>query len=411
MHVLVVASEEFVPPDNPTSGIFERDQALALLRQGVRVGVLSVKAPFPLWPAVKRLARDAATFSGDVRRSARELERSVAGLRSRAPRITQEAGLVVCHATDLRTNFTDIEVETAARAEVLDACFKTYAGAEGVPDVVHVHNALSGGTFAAALAADRGVPFVVTEHSSAFARSAMSDAARDAVAAIYAAARVRIVVSPSLGETLTTLGLGTEWNCIPNVIAPELVAANATSAPPGPTTFLNVGSLDANKDQRGLLRAFGIAMARSKDEIRLRIVGEGPDREDLAADIHALGIARHVTLVGHIPREQVAEEMRNAHALVIASRVETFGAVAIEALAAGRPVIATRSGGPEFIVDGTCGVLVPPGDPEAMAEALVVFTTTKRSYDARALRESAMSRFGPDAIGRKLVEVYEAVID
>lgn len=99
------------------------------------------------------------------------------------------------------------------------------------------------------------------------------------------------------------------------------------------------------------------------------IVGDGPDRPAVEAELRRLGLAGAVDLAGE--REDVAEILAASHVFVLSSRSEASPISVLEAMAAGLPVVASRVGGlPELVVDGETGLLVSPGDPEELATAL-----------------------------------------
>ncbi|MPN38158.1 N-acetyl-alpha-D-glucosaminyl L-malate synthase [bioreactor metagenome] len=118
-----------------------------------------------------------------------------------------------------------------------------------------------------------------------------------------------------------------------------------------------------------LLRAF--AMADVPDEVCLVVGGDGPEMaslRDLAAE---LGLGARVILPGRLSKAAVLGAMTDAALVVVPSRREAFGIVVLEAWACGTPVVASRSGGPDDLIqDGDCGLLVDPEDPAAMAQAI-----------------------------------------
>jgi len=105
--------------------------------------------------------------------------------------------------------------------------------------------------------------------------------------------------------------------------------------------------------------------------VALAIAGDGPDRRSLERAAHELGLNGRVTFLGAQPRERVLELFHAADASLLSSSWENFPHTVVEALAAGTPVIATAVGGvPEVVRDGENGLLVPPGDPAALAAAI-----------------------------------------
>jgi glycosyltransferase involved in cell wall biosynthesis len=131
---------------------------------------------------------------------------------------------------------------------------------------------------------------------------------------------------------------------------------------------LAVGQLAEHKGFDLLIRAFA-RVAAHYPAVDLVIAGEGPQRVSLQHVIAAHGLDGRVELVGRISSAEVASLMRGSHIVAMPSRAEAFGLVALEAMAAGRPVLATPVGGlPEF-ANTTVNRLVPP-DVELWATAL-----------------------------------------
>ena len=134
----------------------------------------------------------------------------------------------------------------------------------------------------------------------------------------------------------------------------------------GPTLAF-AGRLTAQKSLDVLVRGTRVS-ARA---CRSSIAGDGDERAPTAALVDRLGLAGRVRLLGPLDRSGVLELFAAADAAVLSSSWENFPHSVVEALAVGTPVIATRVGGvPEVVVDGENGLLVPPGDPTALADAV-----------------------------------------
>lgn len=133
------------------------------------------------------------------------------------------------------------------------------------------------------------------------------------------------------------------------------------------------------------------------------------ERERLERLAHELGIRDRVSFAGH--REDIPAVMRALDLFVLPSLYEPFGRVLIEAMAARRPIVASRAGGvPEIVLDGETGVLVPPGDPEALADAIadLVIDRAKAERLAAAGRARVEKHFSLEATVEGVLEAYEA---
>jgi len=133
------------------------------------------------------------------------------------------------------------------------------------------------------------------------------------------------------------------------------------------TVFLVVSYLMARKRVSDVIKAFAIVVSRRRD-VLLRIVGDGPAREELMALVRSLHLEDVCEFYGRVPHELIAEEYGRADVVVSASASETFGMSLLEAMASGLPVIsAVNDGSVGIIVDGETGFLVSVGDPNGMA--------------------------------------------
>jgi len=179
---------------------------------------------------------------------------------------------------------------------------------------------------------------------------------------------------------------------IPNpVVAPELqtLAASPVDHPwlitPGPPIILGVGAFRRSKDFPTLIRAF--ARIRGDRDLRLLILGRGRQRTKVEKLAEALGVRGDLSLPGFAVNPYAY--MAKASLLVLSSAWEGSPNVLVEALALGTPVVATdcRSGPREILQDGRYGPLVPVGDAEAMAAAIM--STLDAPLPAETLKVAA----------------------
>jgi glycosyltransferase involved in cell wall biosynthesis len=144
----------------------------------------------------------------------------------------------------------------------------------------------------------------------------------------------------------------------------------------GALRLVSIGRLIEFKGFQHLVNAASLLKTRGLD-VEVRIVGEGPWRGELEPHIEASGLGASFQLLGVRSQQQIKRELAGAHALVLPSIVDNKGAsdilptVITEAMACRLPVISTKLAGiPEMVVDGETGLLVEPGDDDALAEAI-----------------------------------------
>ena len=167
-----------------------------------------------------------------------------------------------------------------------------------------------------------------------------------------------------------------------------------------------IGRLDWMKDHASVIRALAI-LRRSLPGARLVIVGEGSDREALAALARELGVAEHVALVGH--QADVAQALGGMDLFVFATtQYEGLPNVLVEAMAARVPIVCTDVGPcREVLAGGTAGVLVPPRSPAALAAAAGALwrDPPRRHALVEVARRWAQARFTAEANGPALVRL------
>ncbi|MFB6247608.1 MAG: glycosyltransferase [Salinibacter sp.] len=217
-------------------------------------------------------------------------------------------------------------------------------------------------------------------------------------------------VSTSLRRAVVNHGLAPSSDV---TIHPNLAPAAFFRAPPSarpsspPFRLVTVARLSPQKNVGGLLDALA---TQTGAETTLTIVGDGPRRSELERRARALDLEDRVRFLGTLARAAVRRALWDAHALVLPSRHETFGVVLLEAMATGLPVLATASGGPEDLVTAETGLLVPPDDPEALAEGLSALRDRWPDFDAEAIRARTREQYGPTAFVRRTRGLYRRAL-
>jgi glycosyltransferase involved in cell wall biosynthesis len=255
-----------------------------------------------------------------------------------------------------------------------------------------------------------GVPFVIGEQSSEYLSGAYagSNAFRKAAHHfLFRRAAAVTAVSEHLAKALIVHGLCREAEVIPNVVP----GTERPLPPPGPEgSFLVVADLvDRTKNVSGVLRA--LHAARAKDpSLKLNVIGDGEDRAALQALAKELGLNGSVTFLGRMGQAEVMDHMARTGAAIVNSNVETFSVVTGEALALGRPVIATRCGGPQAFITPVNGVLIDTGDDAALSAAMLDLSAHAGRYDPARIRATVSDRFSPNAVGSAFLRVHQRLL-
>ncbi|WP_336027218.1 glycosyltransferase [Geodermatophilus sp. FMUSA9-8] len=295
------------------------------------------------------------------------------------------------------------------------------AGRRAPVDVVHAHQGedLASLPLARLAARVHGVPLVVTLHCSVghtltgrgprvrllravggwIERSTLRRA--DAVVVLTGRTAAAVLQDGVAADRLST---------IPSGFDPALFTGDGGDVFPGtPRPRIGyVGRLAPQKDPATLVRAFG----RMREEASLVVVGDGPDRalvHRLAAESPAAG---RITLAGFVEHARVPAVLASLDLLVLPSAYEEMGSVLTEAMAAGLPVVASDVGGiPEVVRHGQTGLLVTPGDPDALAAALdrVVAEPALRTRLAAGARARS-AEYGWPALAARVAAVYDRTL-
>lgn len=280
----------------------------------------------------------------------------------------------------------------------------------GKPDLIHAHILTRPAYAAWMLARKWDIPFIISEQSSEHLKGTWQQ--KHALGKyfdrfLFRQAAASTAVSPHLAAALEKAGLGHDHAVVPNVIP----GMDRPLPPAGPANhFMMVADLvDGVKNVSGVLNA--LALARSKGhDLKLDVIGGGADEEMLHAHANALGLKEHVVWHGRLPQAEVQPLMARTGTVIINSRFETFSVVTGEALACGKPVIATRCGGPEAFVTPGNGLLIPVDDDQALCEAMLRMTKEHGRYAPKTTRASVGSRFSPEAVAQGFDAVYQQVL-
>ena len=375
------------------SETFILNELLELERCGASITVYSLKraAPGPRHPDVARLAARVVYLP---ERPVEWLLRGGVAALALLARHPRRVGVLLRYVVTRRTH--------QAWKRFFQAAVLVRDLAPDPPRHLHAHFASAPSRVAMFAAHLAGLPFSFTAHAKDIFHS---DTDLDLLRAKMRAARFVVTVSDfnraHLEEVLG--GDRTRVRRLYNGVDLERFSpgARVTSAPHEGPVVLAIGRLVEKKGFADLLAAWPGVTARVPTA-RLVFVGDGPERDDLVARTQTLGIADTVRWAGALPQDAVRELLATATVFTLPCRIARDGnrdglpTVLLEALASGVPCVTTTvTGNPEIIRDGVEGRLVAPGDPDALAAALVdlLLDPAIRTRMAAAARASAVERF------------------
>lgn len=275
-----------------------------------------------------------------------------------------------------------------------------------VPDVIHAHVFLSA---PAALTAKRvtGAPLVINEHLSRVTEWQLTRLERMLARYTYPRAELVCTTAERMLPRVERLGARRTMHVFDTIDTDQFHPGDRTR-PHGEIRAIAAGSFNEKKGHRYLLDALARAGVPG---LTLDLVGDGELRDELEGQARSLGIDDRVRFHGYVSRERLAEMMRHVDLHLLPSLRESQPHVVAEALATGIPTVATDAGGTaEMLQDGD-GVVVPPADPEAFAEALIDVCARIDSFDRHELAARARARYGPEATTRMWTEIYANLVE
>lgn len=382
MHVLIIPSwyPQFI---GDVGGSFFREQAIALKKAGHRVGVI--------YPQVRSLKNIKKILKKPYGLTV-ENDEGVSTLR----------WYTANYFPKVKNYNKNHWIKIAIRL------FEIYIVEYGKPEIIHVHSMLYAGYVAQLIQEKYGIPYVITEHSSAFARNLIAKDILNSLNPVIDQAKVCIAVSQNFANYLETEFPFSQWVYIPNIVNDaffEPIQAVEKTDSNQKIRIISICHLNKNKNIELLIKAFAQVFEQFSD-VELVIGGDGEERVSLENLVHTLKIEHAVQFLGKLTRDQVKQEIHKSSIFVISSQYETFGVVAIEALALGKPVISTCCGGPESIINSDVGILVANDSITDLARGVLYVCTHLEQYDSDTLKKYCLENFSEMSVISKLTEIY-----
>lgn len=382
-HILLIPSWYPSFPGD-INGSFFREQAIALTKYNHKVGVI--------FPQVKSL-RNISKYLSQPRGLYSEIDTNVSTYRwyylNTTPRMhTYSLNKWVNYGLKL---------------------FKKYLEDHGRPDVIHVHSMLNGAILANNIKERYNIPFLITEHSTAYARGLIELNKIPLLKSVLSNSSANIAVSNEFKELLNGYFKVNSWRYIPNIVNQEFLDLEINTKKNN-FKYINICLLDPKKKIDNLIYAFDKVLKKYPN-LLLEIGGDGSEKSNLEELVTELKINNNVKFLGKLTRDQVKVKMRESSAFVLSSEYETFGVVIIEALALGKPVVSTKCGGPESIIVPEVGLLVEKNSIEQLAMAMLNIYECIENYDASLIRNYCIENFSESAVINKITKVYSEILE
>ena len=222
------------------------------------------------------------------------------------------------------------------------------------------------------------------------------------------------IISPRIRNELIASGFDADrFSHIPNGVAIHYCPGRVDRFDVNKRSFLYAGRLVPLKGVSDLIEAVSILNKRGHTAI-VNITGGGPLEPELRKQIAVSKLCDRVMLLGTVLAEHMYKIYRDNTILVLPSHREAFPMVVVEALACGMPVIVTRSGGPEYIVDERMGLICPPGDPRALADAMemmAVMPVKQLAQMGAAGANHVRAHYDIESVTDRFVALFRHVIE
>lgn len=275
------------------------------------------------------------------------------------------------------------------------------------PDIIHAH-VYTAGVTAVILGSLYKIPVVITEHYTNIATHSLK--LREKINLRFAMNKAQIIlpVSQDLEEAIKSYRVKNRFRVVPNVVNTDMFYfSKSFDIQDNKKRILSVCILTPRKGISYLLKSLSQLKQKRQDFV-LDIVGDGPNRKEYEDLTKNLGLDEIVKFHGRQP--EVVTFMRSCDFFVLPSLYENFGVVYIEAIACGKPVIATNAGGPKEFVNKEVGILVLPKDVTALTEAIDYMLDHYQDYSSKKISQYAKENFGYEAVGEKVTSIYKNIM-
>ncbi|MBU6158501.1 MAG: glycosyltransferase [Bacteroidetes bacterium] len=293
----------------------------------------------------------------------------------------------------------------------LKRLLRQYIAEHGKPDMVHVHVPVKIGAGALYLKKKFNVPFVVTEHSSAYFSHIPFNyhslnpfykwMARQTFQQALAVSSVSEWLLSRLDDIFKPARLKLIRNSVDTSLFYHTPSTNAVKR------FIHVSMMEPLKNVKGIIEAF-IDLNRLHTDWELVLVG--PPYESYQKMAQEGGVGHKVIFTGLLRYDEVAAQMRTADALVHFSRYENLPCVITEALCCGLFVIASDVGGIREVIHSENGILVQSEDIKSLRDSLANYLDNSSAYDRKKISDEAASVYNYHAIGLQILHWYQALL-
>ncbi len=276
-------------------------------------------------------------------------------------------------------------------------------------DIIHAHGSILSGTLSYLLSKKIKKPFIITEHQGPFSMTSENFWKKNWTNFIMKQADAVLTVSNHLKHEILNAGIKPKKIIVThNPVDTDLFILKKNQQN---KTILFVGRLDNFKGALKSLIAFD-SIHKDFPDWNFVIIGDGEDYKTIKNYLEKKPeLLSKIKLLGQQTKAEIAQQMNISDFLVFPSKHESFGLVITEALSCGLPVIVGNTTAPIEFVNHENGLLVTYNNIEEIANALKLMIINHASYNADSIRHKIVSEFGFKNFGKKMTEIYTAIIN
>ena len=376
MNILVIPTW-YRTAKNPNGGVFVREEVQALAKQGVNTTILFVDLDF----------------------------RNLSNVLN-SPVVTEtiDEGIQEIRADGFgfpKVNLTMVEKWSQIHLKLMDQ----YLLKNPLPDVIHVHSFFAG--YAAMKIAEKyNIPYIITEHFSAFLTGKIESWKKKMIRSIFDNASKLIVVSEYLKSKVKSY-TSNSIEVIPNAIDTFFFKPARFNNNKSTFQFITVGGVRKEKQYDKLVDAFCELPDEIKSKCSLKIIGNGPLENDLIRQIKNLPKGNEVQYLGELNRAEVLKNLQASHVFVCSSSYETFGIAVLEAMSVGLPVISTRCKGPEAFINEENGVLT---SLEELCKKMEWMFKNESQFESKKISAFVQDNYDISVLTNRRIKLYSEIV-
>nr|WP_207730335.1 glycosyltransferase family 4 protein [Clostridium botulinum] len=375
VNILILANW-YPNKNNPINGIFIKDQVRALMEAGLK--------PIVFFPYDNSIKRGKLLFN---------IEEGISTYR--------------CN-TDYLQSFKKSKINSL----LLSYKWLKYIVKKEKINLIHAHVCYTAGILCSIFKRFNNIPYIITEHRSDIVNFSKKSYNRFISKYAYKRAEKVITVSKFLANELKNLGYKFNEEIIGNEVDIKEYSLSDTRNNSDVVKILFIGSM-AENEIKGL-QYFIPALAKymkKNNNIEMTFIGNGINRVKYEKMCEDLNIKNKCKFLGTIDKQDIPIYIKRNDFLVLPSIKETFGCVLIEAMACGKPVLATKSGGPNEFVNNNVGILVEPKNEKALEEGIDLIINRYDTFDPEYIRKYVVDNYSYNIIGQKIRKVYDDILN